>query len=99
MLSRSGSRIEAMLADNKIPLAFIEKQLLFLQKKGIGNFKLEQSGLPTDLSASGLISPIYDTSVPVDNCLEKIQSIKKYKTYLTISELISFLNNLEKQGA
>ena len=98
-ISRTGSRIDAMLAENKIPLTFIEKQLLFLQKKGIENFKLQQSGLPADLTASGLISPIYDSSVPVGNCLEKIQSIKKYKSYLTISELISFLNNLEKQGA
>jgi hypothetical protein len=97
-ISRTGSRIDAMLAENKIPLAFIEKQLLFLQKKGIENFKLQQSGLPADLSASRLFSPIYDTPVPVDDCLEKVQSIKKYKSYLTIPELVSFLNDLEKQG-
>jgi Putative zinc-finger len=93
------SKIETMIAEDRISVNFIENQLLFLQKKGIENFKLQQSGSAADLSAAGPISPIYDKSVPVNNCLEKVKSIKKYKSYFTISELVTFLNNLEKQGA
>jgi hypothetical protein len=92
------TRLKTMPAADKISLNFIENQLLLLHKKGIENFTLYQSTFPSAAFAAETFAPLYNKSVPVDNCLEKVQSIKKYKSYLTISELVSFLSILEKQG-
>jgi hypothetical protein len=95
----SDPRIAAMLTEDRIPLNFIENQLLDLQKNGISYFKFHRPALPVTAHGSGLFSAIYNKSLPVDNCLKKVQSAKKYKSYLTVSELISFLNIIQKQGA
>ena len=95
----SDPRITAMLTKDRISLNFIENQLLDMQKNGISYFKFNRLTLPVAAQGSGLFSAIYNKSLPVDNCLQKVQSAKKYKSYLTVSELISFLNIIQKQGA
>ena len=92
-------QFDTILAADQISLSFIENQLLLLHKKGIENFILQQSILPAPFSTAEVFVPLYNKNIPVADCLEKIQAIKKYKSYLTISELVSFLNILEKQGA
>jgi hypothetical protein len=93
------SRISAMVDADRISLTFIEDQLRYMQKRGIARFNFNTHSLPLVLYKSEVLAPMYDKSVSIANCLQMIQTVKKYKSYLTLSELVSFLYNLEKQGA
>jgi len=91
-------QINTIFSQKKVPVSFLEQHLLALQNKGIDRFTISQVLTRVSLKNSSGFQDIGHKSLPVMDCLNKIQAVKKYKSQLTFSELVSFVNTIENGG-
>jgi hypothetical protein len=95
----SDPQLQSMLAHDSIPVGFLEKQLMLLQQRGISSFRFQPVASPKIGVQIFALTSLQNTPLSVAVCLNKVRSIKKYKSNLTIPELVLFLGAIEKQGA
>lgn len=91
-------QISAILDQQTVPVYFLEQQLLALQNRGIDSFHISQVLSLQFLKESSGFEEIGTKSIPVSGCLDKLKNIRRYKSQLTFSELVSFVNTITDGG-